>query len=35
VMGAYTTVTATRFNGIAPTPIVVVGPGRTLGDSKG
>lgn len=35
MMGAYTTVTSTGFNGIAATPIAVVGPVRTLGDSKG
>lgn len=35
MMGAYTSVTATRFNGIAATPIVVVRPGRTRDDSKG
>ena len=32
VMGAYTTVTATRFNGRALTPVAVVGRGSTTAE---
>ena len=34
-MGAYTTVTATRFNGRPFTPIALAGVGRTFGDARG